>query len=291
MSASRAVNARSRGASRSRVSQRTHRVDISAIFKNTITAMFFMTAFGLSGYGIYWLLPKLNWPVENVVLEGDFNWLDQSAVHKAITENLDGDLFSIDIKKLRAEIRQVPWVEDAEINRVYPDSLIVQVKEERPVAQWNDQGYISSLGEFIESPVYAELSGLPQLSSSLRGVDAQTGAREAIEIYHLLNSAVLVSGESVEMLSQNSSGGWIMVWDSGLEIDLGRSDHLKRVRHALAAWRRLPAAERQTVGEIDARYDNGVAIRARRAQKEEEQMANENEPASKSSSTKPDNPA
>jgi len=289
MSSSRAVKARSRGASRSRVSQRNNRVDISAIFKNTMTAMFFITVVGLSGFGIYWLLPKLNWPVENVVLEGEFNWLDQSAVHKAITENLDGDLFSIDIKKLRAEIRQVPWVEDAEIKRIYPDSLVVQVKEERPVAQWNDQGYISSLGEFIESPIHEEISGLPLLSSNLRGVDAETGAREAIDIYHLLNSAVLVSGESVEMLAQDASGGWIMVWESGLEIDLGRSDHLKRVRHALAAWRRLPSEERQTIGEIDARYDNGVAIRARRIQ-EEKQMANGDEPARNPSSTKTDNP-
>ena len=289
MSASRAVNARNRGASRSRTHQRSHGLGISTIFKNAMKAMLVVAVVGAAGYGVYWLSPKLNWPVENVVLEGDFNWLDQSAVHKAITANLDGDLFSIDIKKLRAEIRQVPWVENAEINRVYPNSLIVQVKEERPVAQWNEQGYISSLGEFIESSIHDELSGLPQLSSSLQGVDPERGAREAIEIYHLLNSAVLVSGESVEMLSQDTSGGWIMVWESGLEIDLGRSDHLKRVRHALAAWRRLPAEERQTIGEIDARYDNGVAIRTRRTQ-EEKQMANEDEPTSNSSSTKSDNP-
>lgn len=183
MSSSRAVKARSRGASRSRVSQRNNRVDISAIFKNTMTAMFFITVVGLSGFGIYWLLPKLNWPVENVVLEGEFNWLDQSAVHKAITENLDGDLFSIDIKKLRAEIRQVPWVEDAEIKRIYPDSLVVQVKEERPVAQWNDKATSVRWGNSLNLPFMRRFPGCLCLAPTCgASMPRQVRARQSIYI-------------------------------------------------------------------------------------------------------------
>lgn len=290
MSASRSVHSISRGASRARANKPKMDSSIMTVLSRTVKILSLTMVLGAMGYGIYWVSPRLSWPVEHVVLEGDFRWLDQGAVHLAITENMDGDLLSIDIKKLRQEIRQVPWVEDAEISRVYPDSLVVRINEEKPVARWNDQGYISSMGEFIDSPIYSELSGLPQLSSRLPGIDAAQGAREAIEIYHLLNSAVLVSGENIEVLSQDASGGWTMIWESGLEIDLGRSDHLKRVRHALAAWRRLPDEERKEVGEIDARYDNGVAIRARQSG-ESGQIATEDKPAGKPSVTAKDNPA
>lgn len=289
MKVSRPANSNNRGASRARINRKPSGVNILSLLKlgaQFLLSVAFMT---IIGYGIHWVAPKLNWPVEHVVLEGDFRWLNQSALHKAITDNLDGDLLSLDIKKLRQEIQQVPWVENAEISRVYPDSLIVRVREERPVAQWNDQGYISSQGEFIESPVHAELSGLPRLSSRLKGVDVAQGAREAIETYHLLNSAVLVSGESIEALDQDASGGWTMVWESGLEIDLGRSDHLKRVRHALAAWRRLPVEKQQSIGEIDARYDNGVAIRGRQIQAND-QLAKDDKPAGNSPAAKTDNP-
>jgi len=289
MSASRAINARNHGASRAGINKKSRSSGTLKLLKSGLKPFLLTVFLGLLGYGVYWISPKLNWPVEHVVLEGDFRWLNQSAVHKAITENLVGDLLSIDIKKLREEIRQVPWVESAEVSRVYPDSLVVGVKEERPVAQWNDQGYISSRGEFIESPIYAELSGLPQLSSSLQSVDGAQGARDAIEIYHLLNSAVLVSGESIHALTQDASGGWSMIWESGLEVDLGRSNHLKRVRYALAAWSRLPVQERQKIGEIDARYDNGVAIRVRQIQTDDE-LATDRKPAGNSSAAKTDNP-
>lgn len=290
---SRSIPAQGRGASRSRSNRK--RLDgtifarVQTLVARAVKILSLCAVLGALGYGVHWVAPKLTRPVEHVVLEGDFRWLDQGAVHLAITQNLDGDLLSVDIKKLRHAIRQVPWVEEAEITRVYPDSLMVRIREEKPVAQWNDQGYISSMGEFIDSPIYEELAGLPQLSSSLQGIDVAQGAHEAIEIYHLLNSAVLVSGESIEVLSQDASGGWTMIWESGLEIDLGRSDHLKRVRHALAAWRRLPVEARQQVGEIDARYDNGVAIRTRQST-EGEQVANEGKTTGKSSSTKKDNP-
>ncbi|MEQ9567273.1 MAG: FtsQ-type POTRA domain-containing protein [Pseudomonadales bacterium] len=289
MNVSRSTISNYRGASRARVNRKPLGENLLKLLKRSVKPLLLTAFLGVLGFGAYWVSPKLNWPVENVVLEGDFHWLDQSAVHKAITENLDGDLLSLDNKKLREVIRQVTLVENAEISRVYPDSLIVLVKEERPVAQWNDQGYISSQGKFIESPVYTELSALPRLSSRFRGVDVAQGAREAIEIYHLLNSAVLVSGESIEALDQDASGGWTMVWESGLEIDLGRSDHLKRVRHALAAWRRLPVEKQQNIGEIDARYDNGVAIRVRQIQADD-QLAKDGKSAGNSPAAKTDNP-
>jgi len=52
-----------------------------------------------------------------------------------------------------------------------------------------------------------------------------------------------------------------MTWDNGLSIDLGRADHLVRTRHAMTTWQRLPEEVKENLERIDARYENGVAIK------------------------------
>ena len=213
-----------------------------------------------AGYGVYKALPYVSPKIQRVAVSGDMKRLDQPALARAVHDNLRGGILTLDIEYLRSEIAKIAWVESVELVRHFPATLAVHIVEEQAVARWNDRGYISHKGEFIDSTLYEDLSALPLLSSALKEGDPRSGARESIEIFHMLNSTALMYGQLVQELHQNTAGGWTMIWDNGLSIDLGRVDHLNRTRHVMAAWQRLPDDVKNNIDRIDARYDNGVAI-------------------------------
>jgi len=250
-----------KGATRSGNSAR--QVRVSRVLVKRTLAMFAVCVLVVSGFGLYKAMPYLNPSIEHISVTGEMVRLDKATLSRAVYANLKGGILTLDIEYLRSEISRIAWVEQVEIVKYFPSTLSVHIVEERAVARWNDQGYISNAGEFIESAIYEDLAGLPLLTSSMEGIAPEQAAREAVGIFHMLNSTVLMYDQNIQELKQSSKGGWIMIWDNGLSIDLGRVDHLNRIRHAMAAWQRLPGDVKNNIDRIDARYENGVAIRSR----------------------------
>ncbi len=211
--------------------------------------------------GVYAALPYFNPPISQVLVEGDLLRLDRGKLRAAIFEHLDTGIIGLDIGRLNSEIERVPWVESVEVVKEFPSTLRVRVTEARAIAVWNGSGYFSDRGRFIETEPFADLAHLPMLSSPKSEPGSESGARQALEMFHLLNSVVLASDQRILALDQDASGGWIMTWGNGLTINMGRADHLDRIRHVMAAWKRLPDQQRVALRHIDARYDNGIAVR------------------------------
>lgn len=228
-----------------------------------LSGLFVATAIALSGFGLYKAYPYVNPDIKQVVVKGELIRLDQSALSRAVYENLHGGILTLDIEYLQSEVSKIAWVESVEIIKHFPSTLAVHIVEEQAVVRWNDQGYISNAGEFIESRLYEGLADLPLLASAVEAQDPELAAHQAVDIFHRLNSTVLMYDQTIRELRQSPSGGWTMIWDNGLSIDLGRTDHLNRTRHVMAAWQRLPADVKGNIDRIDARYGNGVAIRSR----------------------------
>lgn len=249
------------GATRSQ----TRRPVSSRSLRTPFLTLLLTTTLVALAYGAYLSLPYVNPEVRQVVVEGDLVRLDHSLLSAAVRENLHSGILTLDIEQLSTEIAKIAWVESVEVVKQFPDTLVVNIGEEKAVAQWNEQGYISVQGEYIESPLYEDLVALPHLSSDIVDLFPERSARQAIELFHRLNSAVLISSQNIQRLHQSSIGGWTMQWDNGLSIDLGRVDHLNRTRHAMAAWQRLPVEVKNNLDRIDARYDNGVAVSQRKA--------------------------
>lgn len=252
------------GATRSGKSAR--RISYASSIVRIMRQLLILSTLVIVTYGSYKSFPYLSPEIKQVVVQGDMVRLDQEMLSTAVYENLRGGILVLDIEYLRTEISKIAWVESVEIVKYYPSTLVVRIVEEKAVARWNDQGYISNAGEFIESALYEDLGNLPLLTSSIGSLAPEQGARTSIELFHRLNSTVLMYSQNIRELRQSVSGGWTMIWDNGLSIDLGRVNHLSRTRHAMAAWQRLPADVKNKIDRIDARYDNGVAIRSQQDQ-------------------------
>jgi cell division protein FtsQ len=67
-------------------------------------------------------------------------------------------------------------------------------------------------------------------------------------------------GLTVKELTLNSVDGWKIVFDSGVELVLGRDDSLARMRRFQTLYLERLHHEAADIARVDARYPNGVSI-------------------------------
>lgn len=91
----------------------------------------------------------------------------------------------VDLEKVRSQLLQYGWIQDARVSRRLPDTLIVDIVERKPAAIWQHNAKLSLIdatGVVLE-PV--DINAMPDLPL-LIGKDAN---REAVALAHLIERA------------------------------------------------------------------------------------------------------
>ena len=154
---------------------------------------------------------------------------------------LAGNFFSLDLDKARAAFESVPWVRQADVRRVWPDRLAVQLDEHQPVALWlGDDGndrLVNAHGEVFEANLGdVEDDDLPTLGRPRRQLGADAGAVPAA------GAAVRPrrAGRSAA-LQLSGRGSWRVELDSGAAVELGRGSEDELVARSERFVRTLSA--------------------------------------------------
>jgi len=171
-------------------------------------------------------------------------------------------LLSIDLEAMRQRVLALPWVEAAEIERRYPDRLVVRIEEYEPFALWQRQRQfylIARDGHVIEAArieQYRHLpivvgKGAPQRAAEL--MDLIAGVPELAE---RVRAAVLVGERR-----------WNLRLDNGIDVKLPELEPAR-------AWARLAEIERdqdlftKDISIIDLRFEGRVVVRLTRPRTE-----------------------
>lgn len=65
---------------------------------------------------------------------------DKAAILDAIGVAQGGPILAIDPQVLRARLESIDWIDQAQIRRVLPNKLVIDLKEAQPIAIWQSQG-------------------------------------------------------------------------------------------------------------------------------------------------------
>jgi cell division protein FtsQ len=68
-----------------------------------------------------------------LTVEG-LNYTPRSKVQRLFAQDFDRSVFSIPLEERRRRLLAIDWVEDASVSRVWPDRVVVRIRERRPVA-------------------------------------------------------------------------------------------------------------------------------------------------------------
>ena len=190
--------------------------------------------------------------IRQVKLLGDLRYLDAETLTKDLGVRFDGNYLDTTLTEVVSEVESHPWISNASARRVWPDTLLIEIVEQRPVAVYNDTQYLGSSGDLFEPPELVE-KPMPRLY----GASSETSQ---VYSHYRVFSDRLADLAKVTSVSRGHDLGWEIVLDQGFTLQLGRVDILGRLARARDILMQLDKDRLRQIQKVDARYDNGIAL-------------------------------
>lgn len=205
--------------------------------------------------GASYLLRPDTLPIQQVRIEGEFRQLSQAELQAIVTEHLRGGFFSVDMVAVRDAVRAEPWVREVWVQRVWPDALLLSVREQVAVARWGETGLIGSDGDYFQPAAASLPAHLPLLIGP-------EGSQELMAVKLERAQEVLAPlGLRLERLEVSDRRAWSFVTTTGLEVILGRDDFEQRLQRFVDLVPRSLGDRLSEAAYVDMRYTNGFAVR------------------------------
>ena len=193
-------------------------------------------------------------PVNKIQVHGAFVNVDETMLHSAVSGVVAGGYFNVDVGRVREVVEQLPWVNEASVRRVWPDTLSVSVVEQKPVAISKKTGLINAKGD-----VFKPLNN--KLPTSLPIFDGSAKLNKMmLSKYYEMSEVLVRINRKITYLKIDARHAVELKLDNGLKVVLGREDNMHRLERLMSIYNKVLISRVNDIEVIDLRYTNGMAI-------------------------------
>lgn len=222
----------------------------------------------LLGFVTYKVTDPETLPIRNVSVTGEFTHLSPSGLQERVSNIVRGGFFSVNVEMMQEALLEEPWIQQVSVKRVWPDRIIVSIKEQKPVAQWGEQGLLNADAEIF----YPERATFPENLPIVSGPD---NTNEFVLQNFLRISEILPEGLTLHSLSLSDRRSWELKLSTGPVIRLGKTGIISRLQRFLQQLPTDGFASLEQVQYIDMRYTNGFALQMKSDNKSEPEVKQE----------------
>lgn len=203
-----------------------------------------------------------NQKINVVQIEGDLANLSRPELEETVSRFVADSLVSLDLALLKSSLESQPWIHSAEVRRVWPDRLIIRVREEVAIARWREDQLLNQEGQAFAPPSIDKHQSLPYLSGP-------EGTQELMMRQYLqFNQLLYPMGVRITDIELSERKSWTIRFGnasrSGAPLDIvakvGKDEVLERMKRLVTFLGSVPLQELQSVASLDLRYTNGVAL-------------------------------
>ena len=194
-------------------------------------------------------------PIGEVIFVGDMQRVDAAEL-KRVAGGIRGSMLRTDLNEVKAAVKQVHWVRNADVRRRFPATLEVRIEEHRPFAKWiteesDARALVNTFGEVFEANLDASLPLFrgPQGSSS-----------QVLMSYISFKTQLAAIGQVPLAVTLSARRAWQLNLDNGVLLELGRSGAAERLARFVKAYPVVPAIQTANV-RVDMRYQSGMAVK------------------------------
>lgn len=196
-----------------------------------------------------------HWPIQRLRLTAEYERVSAEQVRSAVAPQLGRGFFALDLAEVRRAVAALPWVEQVEVRKRWPDLIEVSLREHRAYARWGSDRLLSDRGALFTASGLEQLQGLPLLE----GPDAQVS--DVVAFHAAAQRAFTGTGLSVIGVRLSARGSWSVGLANGARVMIGRADPEPRLQRLVRVLPQLLAGEARGFERIDLRYTNGFAVR------------------------------
>lgn len=201
-----------------------------------------------------WVLSPSALPIRVVTVEGAGSRISPQAVRQIVSAHLNAGFFGLDLKMIAQALKQIPWVYRANVQRRWPDTLIIRLQPQKAVAYWGKAALLNAQGDVFSPPPATFPKGLPALD----GPDGKE--HELMQRYLEAKSLFAADGLQVNAVSEDARRAYRLWFANGIELVVGRDWDTARMARMAAVYARVLAPKAAEIARIDLRYPNGFAV-------------------------------
>jgi len=227
------------------------------------SAVFLLAGVALIAVMLLWLSKLPLFAIQAIRIDGELTRSSLATVRANATPRLAGNFWSFDLRGARLAFESVPWVRQAVVRRVWPNRLVVDLREHHAAALWSgDDGndrLVNREGEVFEANVGdVEDDGLPRFA----GPDGTSG--QMLAMYHRLVPQFAQIDAEIETLKLSRRRSWRVELDTGAVVELGRGSDdevTARTERFVRTLAQVNERFQRPLEYADLRHTDGYAVR------------------------------
>jgi cell division protein FtsQ len=199
-------------------------------------------------------------PFRWVDVSGPFERVSAEQIRAAVAQEAARGFFFVDLAMVRESALGLPWVAEAEVRKVWPDTLEVRVRERQVLGRLGTDRLVDVSGEVFQARGSGETRGLPLLDAAIEQMP------QLAEYYRQASRDTEQSGRQITTARLSPRGALELQLDDGLRVHLGSHEQSARWQRFIASLPRLAALDPRPIAQVDLRYTHGYAVRYADAQ-------------------------
>ena len=201
----------------------------------------------------------------HVSVDGELSHVNVQVLQAEVAPSLTGNFFTVDLQAVRKAFEQVPWIQSVQVQREFPHTLHVRVRQQQAAAYWGEAGgetLVNREGEVFQ----ADVGSLED--EHLVRLEGPAGASaRMLAMFHRLAPALQPLGLPLESLRLSAHGSWRAVLAGGATVELGQGEApelLQRLQRLTGTLTQIAQRQGRRIDQLeyaDLRYANGYALR------------------------------
>jgi len=192
-------------------------------------------------------------PIKTIQLLGIFKHIDQKEIGTVLSPFVGEGFFSLDIQKVRHILSEKAWADSVSIRRLWPDRVMIQIVEKKPLARWDDNHLLSDEAQIFEANVNG-FGSLPKIYG------ANVSPKQVLQKYDHFSEQFIEVDETIKEITIDSRGAVDINLVSGLRLKIGRDDVDSKIERLISIYTQQIRPRRKEIQQLDLRYSNGFAI-------------------------------
>ena len=193
-------------------------------------------------------------PINKIHALGTFTMVNESMLREVVAKTVSGGYFNLNVDEVQKAVEALPWVYQANVSRVWPDTIAISVTEQTALASWAMGGMVNTQGTLFKPTEITRLLTLPVF-------DGPAGMeRNMTEFYTMAKSIIDPLGLNIRQLSMDSRRAYRLTLNNGIVVLLGRENMQDRLKRFARVYKKVLANRAQDIARVDTRYSNGLAI-------------------------------